>query len=221
MVEVVRNRETEPISRLAALDDGALVDRLLARDEAAFVALVERYHPSLVRLALTYVSSAAVAEEVAQETWVGVLKGLAAFERRSMLKTWIFRILTNRAKTRGVREGRTVPFSALGDNTDDEREPAVDPERFDVKGMWALPPSVSGGDPEALLERREAMTALQAAIDALPAAQRAVVILRDLEGVDAPEACNILEISETNQRVLLHRARSRLRRALEPYVQGP
>lgn len=206
-------------SRAAPDDDSALVDRLLARDEKAFAAVVELHHESLVRLALAFVSSRAVAEEVAQETWVAVLRGLSSFERRSSFKTWAFRILSNRAKTRGIREGRTVPFSALG--SDDEagsHEPAVDPSRFDGKQMWAEPPSSWGADPEEKLARAEAVHFLDEAIAALPPNLRAVVLLRDVEGLDAADACNALEISETNQRVLLHRARSRLRKALAQHL---
>lgn len=205
--------------RAAPDDDAALVDRLLARDEKVFAAVVERHHESLVRLALAFVSSRAVAEEVAQETWLAVLRGLSSFERRSSFKTWLFRILSNRAKSRGVREGRSVPFSALG--SDEElanHEPAVDPGRFDGKQMWVEPPASWGDDPEAKLGRAEAVRVLEEAIATLPANQRAVVLLRDVEGLDANEVCNALEISETNQRVLLHRARSRLRKALAQHL---
>lgn len=198
--------------------DLALVTRLLGGDEAAFRALVEQYHGVLVRLALAFVSSRAVAEEVVQETWVGVLGGLRSFEGRSALKTWIFRILTNRAKTRAVREGRSVPFSALGD-AEGEHHPAVDPARFKPNGTWAEPPRRWDEDtPEKLAMQEEALRRLERAIDELPPNQRAVLTLRDLDGLESAEVCNILEISETNQRVLLHRARSKLRSVLEEYV---
>lgn len=196
-------------------DEGALVERLLARDEAAFTGLVERHHGALVRLARAFVADAAVAEEVAQETWTAVLSGLSAFERRSSLKTWIFRILTNRAKSRAVRESRSVPLSALGDEAGSD-EPAVARSRFGPTGTWAEPPLVwqeSGAD--EILARKEAMTVLQRALAALPPPQRAVVTLCDVEGMPPEEVCSVLEITEANRRVLLHRARSRLRGALE------
>ncbi|MGI8783700.1 MAG: sigma-70 family RNA polymerase sigma factor [Acidobacteriota bacterium] len=204
----------------AAADELALVQRLSAGDEAAFAALVDRYHGRLLRLAMTFVSDRAAAEEVVQDTWVGVIKGLSTFQGRSTLKTWIFRILSNRAKTRGVRDARSVPFSSLG-NPDSEHEPAVDPARFQPNGMWADPPRRwDGSTPEKLLMRQEALRRLEKVIAELPPNQRAVVTLRDIEGLDSAETCNILVISETNQRVLLHRARSRLRRALEEYLDG-
>lgn len=210
--QISRSREaTEP------QDDAALVQRLLAGDEQAFVSLVDTLHGSLLRIARVFVREDAVAQEVVQETWKAVLEGLATFEGRSSLKTWILRILTNRAKTRGVREARSVPFSALDLET--EHEPAVDPSRFKPTGMWGMPPPASDEDPEAVLGRREILRAVERAIDELPPAQRAVILLRDVEGVDAAEVCNILEVSETNQRVLLHRARSKVRAAVERYLE--
>jgi RNA polymerase sigma-70 factor, ECF subfamily len=203
----------------AAPRDLAILECLRAGDEGAFTALVDEHHGTLVRLALVFVSSRAVAEEVVQETWVGVLNGLGDFQGRSSLKTWIFRILTNRAKTRGVREGRSVPFSALGDG-DEDREPAVDPSRFQSNGRWASPPRRWDRDtPERLAMRQQAVHKLKDAIDLLPPNQRAVLVLRDVDGLGSGEVCNVLEISETNQRVLLHRARSRLRSVLEDYVE--
>lgn len=164
-------------------------------------------------------SSRAVAEEVVQETWVGVLDGLASFEGRSTLETWIFRILTNRAKTRGVREQRTVPFSALS-TPEEDHESAVDAARFHPNGMWGIPPRRWEDDtPENLFMIREALQQLEAAIAELPPNQRAVVTLRDIDDLDSDAVCNVLGISETNQRVLLHRARSKLRAALEEYVE--
>jgi RNA polymerase sigma-70 factor (ECF subfamily) len=165
------------------------------------------------------VSSRAVAEEVVAETWLAVYTGLERFEGRSSLKTWLFRILTNKAKTRGQRESRTVPFSALADG--DEGETAVDVERFlgpDSRhpGGWAAPPR---GVPEERLLAREARERIEAAIAALPPSQRTVITLRDVEGLSAEEACNILGVSETNQRVLLHRARSKVRAAFERYLE--
>lgn len=201
-------------------NDRAIVDRLRARDAKAFAELIDRYHGSLVRLALAFVPSRAVAEEVVQETWLGVLDGIGSFEGHSSLKTWIFRILTNRARTRGERERRTVPFSALS-NDDTDAVPAVDASRFKANGMWGVAPRRWEDDtPERLAMNQQAVGELETALAALPAGQRAVVTLRDLQGLDAAEVCNILEISETNQRVLLHRARSRLRAVLEAYLEG-
>jgi len=204
--------------RAASSEEAALVGRLLAGDEDAFTGLVDRYHGRLLRLARSFVKDQATAEEVVQETWMGVLRGLRSFEGRSALKTWIFRILVNRAKTRGVREARSVPLSSLGDD-DGPNVPAVDPVRFRSDGMWADPPRRWEDDtPEAVLLREEARRRLAQAIEALPPRQRAVLVLRDLEGVSAGEVCNILEIADTNQRVMLHRARSALHRALERYL---
>jgi RNA polymerase sigma-70 factor (ECF subfamily) len=203
----------------ASPEDSALIERLLAGDEATFARLVDEYHGRLLRLARSFVKDQATAEEVVQETWEGVLKGLRSFEGRAALKTWIFRILVNRAKTRGVREARSVPFSELGDS-DEPTEPAVDPARFRSDGMWADPPRRWEDDtPESVLLRGEVRQRLEQAIEELPPRQRMVLVLRDIEGVAAEEVCNILEIAETNQRVMLHRARSALHRALEQYLE--
>jgi len=204
-----------------ALAEEKLLESLRAGDEAAFRELVREYQPSLVRVARIYVSSQAAAEEVAQETWLGVLNGLDRFEGRSSLRTWIFRILTNIAKTRAVREGRTLPFSALQD-PGRVPEAAVDADRFlDPEhprwpGHWALKPEAW---PEDALLAAETRKRLAEAIEALPASQRAVISLRDIEGWSSEEVRNALELSETNQRVLLHRARSKVRVALEEYLQ--
>ncbi len=200
--------------------DLAVVRRILDGEEAAFAELVEAYQARLVRLASSFVSSRAIAEEVVQDTWIGVLDGLATFEGRSSLKTWIFRILVNRARTRGQREARSIPFSALG-KEGERGEPAVDPDRFTPKGMWSQPPERWDSDtPEELLMRRQAMGVIQATLQELPENQRLVVMLRDVEGLESEEVCGLLEVSEANQRVLLHRARARLRRALEVHLQG-
>jgi RNA polymerase sigma-70 factor (ECF subfamily) len=198
-------------------DDARLVAALRAGDESAFAELLDRYHVSLVRLATTFVGSRATAEDVAQETWIGVIRGIAQFEGRSSLKTWIFRILTNRAKTRAEREGRVVPFSALDD------DPAVEPSRFVPEGTaaaqsWLTPPRSWEGLPENRLLAAETRERIRAAIDALPPAQRTVIQLRDVDGWGSADVCNVLGISESNQRVLLHRARSKVRRALERYL---
>ena len=199
-------------------EDQDLVARLRQGDETAFAALIDRHHAALRRLARTFVSSDAVAEEVAQDTWVAVLDGLAAFEERSSLKTWIFRILVNRAKTKGVREARSVPMSALASDDEESAEDAVDSSRFDGRGMWSAPPQRWETDtPEKLLHRKELVGELERAISQLPERQRSVVVMRDALGWSSEEVCNVLELNETNQRVLLHRARSRLRTMLEDY----
>ena len=195
------------------------LDALRSGDEEAFLALVRRHQAAMVRVAQIYVSRRDIAEEVVQEAWVGVLRGLERFEGRSSLKTWLFRIVTNLAKTRAVREGRTIPFSALR-APESVPEPAVEPERFrrpdDPRwpGHWASKPTEW---PEEQLVENEALERIRNAIDALPDTQRAVITLRDVEGWSAEEVCNALEVSETNQRVLLHRARSKVRGALEQY----
>jgi RNA polymerase sigma-70 factor, ECF subfamily len=203
-------------------DDAQLVDGLRRRDESAFVRLVACYQGSMLRLALTHAGSVAVAEEIVQDAWLGVLQGIDTFEGRSSFKTWLFRILVNRACTRAEREARSVPFSALGDAAGGG-EPAVSPDRFlpgdDVEWPfhWAVPPVAWGASPEESLLSREVLAAVDAAIAELPPAQRQVVTLRDVEGWTAEEVCNVLGVSETNQRVLLHRGRSRVRGALEEY----
>lgn len=197
----------------------SLVARLRAGEESALPELVRRYYGALMGLALVLVPTRAIAEEVVQDTWTCVVEGLDSFEGRSSLKTWICRILTNRAKTRLIREGRSIPFSALRGSDSDE--PAVDPARFFPDGRWADPPrGWSDETPEKLLMQKEAMGCLERALQELPASQRAVVTLRDVEGFDSDEVCNVLNIRETNQRVLLHRARSKLRRALEEHSIG-
>jgi len=204
-----------------SLEERRLVDALRAGDESAFTRLVQEYGPAMLRVARMFVSSRAVAEEVVQEAWVGVLKGIGRFEGRSSLKTWIFRILTNTAKTRAVREGRSVPFSSLAG--EDEEGRAVDADRFlgdDTRfpGHWAAPPQRWEAAPEGRLLAAETLEVLEREIAKLPANQAVVVTMRDVEGFDADEVCNALDISETNQRVLLHRARTKLRRALEEYM---
>ncbi len=206
---------TQPIS------DDDLLAALRRGDEAAFMALYEKHHAGLVRLAGLYVNDRAQAEEVAAETWLGVLNGLKRFEGRSSLKTWIFTILINRAKTRGQRESRSIPFSALGETDSDE--PAVDPDRFlpaddpQWANHWKDDVNSWEGMPEARALNKETGEHIRQAIAALPPVQQQVITLRDVQGFSAEEVCNILEISETNQRVLLHRARSKVRQALEAY----
>jgi RNA polymerase sigma-70 factor (ECF subfamily) len=210
------------VTTVAAPDDARLYSALRAGDERAFVALVERYNASLLRVAMTYVRDRAVAEEVVQETWLGVLHGLERFERRSLLRTWIFRILTNKAKTRAVRERRSIPFSSLTSSADDG--PSVEPERFfDAShpawpGHWASPPRSWDEVPERHLESKEVRAVIKEAIAALPPMQARVISLRDVEGWSSEEVCELLDISEANQRVLLHRARSKVRAELERFL---
>ncbi len=198
------------MQELAAAGEQGLVEALRRGDEEAFASLVEELSPSMLRVARLYVPTQAIAEDVVQEAWVGVLRGIDRFEARSSLRTWIFRILTNIAKTRGIREGRSVPFSSLGGD-----EPAVDPDRF-VGGHWASPPRAwEGGE---RLEAKETLDVIESEIAKLPPAQAVVITMRDIEGFDSEEVRNVLGVSETNQRVLLHRARSKVRRALEEYM---
>jgi len=201
-------------------DEAALVERLRAGDEAAFERIVTCYHGPLLRLAQAHVASRAIAEEVVQDTFLAVMEGLHAFEGRSSFRSWIFRILSNRAKTRGVREARSAPFSALAAEGAGD-EPAVAPERFDARGRWAAPPrSWEGVSPESLVADREIRVQVERAIEELPEAQRAVITLRDIEGLEGPEVCAILDLTEANQRVLLHRARARIRARLEVAMGG-
>lgn len=210
-VRIYLRSETGPAT------DAAVLERLLAGDDAAFTALVAAHHASLLRLALTFVADHGAAEDVVQETWIGVLKGLKSFERRASLKTWIFRILVNRARTRGARDGRTLTFSAMQD-ADAKGADLLD--RFSADGRWVQPPSLwQEQDPEDLLLRAETADCLESAIESLPANQKAVVTLRDVEGIEAEDVCNILALSETNQRVLLHRARTKVRARLEKHLQ--
>jgi RNA polymerase sigma-70 factor (ECF subfamily) len=213
--------EVPPGARAAAAlpADEELVAALRRGDESAFKALVDEYSPFLLRLAMMHVPSRAIAEEVVQDTWVGVLKGLDRFEGRSSLRTWVTSILLNNARTRGQREGRIVPFALLRRRYEEGHGPAVDPDRFQGRrgerpGWWARPPA-AWESPEEQLSANETREALIEAIRGLPPRQREVIALRDLSGWPAEEVCNALGISETNQRVLLHRARSKVRAALE------
>jgi RNA polymerase sigma-70 factor (ECF subfamily) len=203
--------------------DAQLVGQLRSGDEAAFAALVDRWGPALLRLARSYVPSQAVAEEVVQETWLAVIRGIDGFEGRSSLRTWVFGILLNLARTQGRRERRTLPFASLMRRGPEGRaEPAVEPARFQGRrderpGWWAAPPA-RWGDPEEYLEAAETQAALQRAIAALPPRQREALVLRDVLGLPADEACGVLGLSEGNQRVLLHRARAKVRAALEQHI---
>jgi RNA polymerase sigma-70 factor (ECF subfamily) len=202
------------MEQLLSPQDAKLVERLRARDESAFMELIRELNPSLLRVARMFVPTAAVAEDVVQETWLAVLNGIERFEGRSSLKTWIFRILTNTAKTRGERERRSVPFSAL-DTEDGGYEPAVERSRFTGTGHWAVLPRAW---PEDKLLAGETLSVIERAIERLPQTQRTVITLRDVEGWTADDVRNALELSETNQRVLLHRARAKVRNALEQYL---
>jgi RNA polymerase sigma-70 factor (ECF subfamily) len=201
--------QPEELSLVAALRDG---------DESAFLEVVRRYHSSMLRVAQIFAQSAAVAEEVVQETWVAVLEGISRFEGRSSLRSWIFRIVANRARTRAQREARTEPFSSF---EVEEDAPAVDQSRFHPAdhprwpGHWSSPPSAWAD--EQLLNRETVDLARQV-IENLPAMQKQVIVLRDVEGCSAAEVCLALEISDANQRVLLHRARSKVRAELEPHL---
>lgn len=204
-------------------DDGVLLAAIRRGDEDAFGLLIARYHASLVRIATLFVRDYGVAEEVAQETWIGVLRGLGRFEERSSFRTWLFGILANQAKRRGERERRMIAFSALSRPPEGD-EAAVDPDRFfppgtEYGGYWASPPS-HWDLPENAFLSGEARREIEDAIAVLPPNQRTVITLRDVEGWDAAEVCKVLGLSDTNQRVLLHRARSRVRRELEQYVGG-
>jgi RNA polymerase sigma-70 factor, ECF subfamily len=207
----------------AKLDEATLLTSLRQRDEMAFTQLVDQYHTSLVRLARLFVQDERVAEELSQETWIAVLQGLEHFEERSSLKTWIFTILTNKAKTRGRRENRSFVFSDFEEA--DSGLPVVPPERFKgasagaSAGDWAVEPASWANIPEETILSGETLQFIRQTIDELPDNQRAVITLRDIEELSSQEICNILGISETNQRVLLHRARARVRQALEDYLQ--
>jgi RNA polymerase sigma-70 factor, ECF subfamily len=198
-----------------------LLARLRAGDEQAFAGLVARLYGTMLTVARTYVKDRAVAEEVVQETWLGVINGLDRFEGRSSMKTWILSILVNQAKTRGTREARTVPFASLDG---DDLAPAVDPERFagpyeQYPGHWrAVPANWKAAD--QLAEDRETIRVAMRAIAELPLTQQTVIRMRDVEGYRSEEVCAVLDVSEANQRVLLHRARSRVRSALERHIDG-
>jgi RNA polymerase sigma-70 factor (ECF subfamily) len=198
------------------LEESALLDTLRRGDEDAFARLVGEHHASLRRVARLYVASAAVADEVVQDTWLGVIRGLWAFEGRSSLKTWIFRILVNRARTRALRESRHAPFAGAP-SPESGTEP--EPDDSSAPGHWIRSP-LDPVSPEGRLLTKELAERLRTVIDALPSNLRIVLWLRDVEGWSSEEVCNALAIQETNQRVLLHRARLRARAALEPYLEG-
>jgi RNA polymerase sigma-70 factor, ECF subfamily len=204
----------------ATTDDQRIIAGLRAGDETVFVEMVDRYNGSLVRVAMRYVPSRAVAEEVVQDTWIGVIEGIDRFEGRSTLKTWLYKILIYKARARGERERRTVPLSALAD---DDSSPSVPTERFRGSdalwaGHWATPPRRWDGDAEDRALAGEAGTVIDATIAKLPLAQREVITLRDVHQFSSVQVCDLLGLTEANQRVLLHRARSKVRAALEKYL---
>lgn len=214
---------TSPGSSLSQ-EERSLIGRLRTGDEGAFDELVNKHHSGLIRMALGHVADREVAEEVVQDTWMAVIEGLARFEGRSSLRTWIFGILIHKAKDRGVREKRHATFSDFESHHDDNDE-AVDPSRFhqsgEWAGHWAFPPQPwDDQTPEKLLASQQAVRAMNKAIESLPNTLKEVLVLRDVEGVDAKEACEILKITETNLYVRLHRARERVRVAVESFLGG-
>lgn len=207
-----------------ANDEKLLLAALRERDEVAFTTLVEEHGPAMHRLALTFVRRAALADEVVQDAWLGVLRGIDRFEGRSSLKTWLFRIVANKAKTRALLEARSTPFSALLAERD-EPAPAVLPDRFfdpegRHRGAWVSNPRPWDELPESKVISSETRDVIERAVLRLPEGQRLVITLRDIHGWEPEEVCNLLELSEANQRVLLHRARSRVRAALERHLEG-
>ncbi|MEO7981922.1 MAG: RNA polymerase sigma factor [Sporichthyaceae bacterium] len=214
-----------PAPRVPPPDDAALVDRLRSGDERAFAEVVATWSPMMLRVARSHLSTDASCEEVVQETWLAVVRGLAGFEGRSSLRTWVFRILTNLAKTRGVREARTVPMSSWGPDSDEPR--TVDPDRFRGKGdaypgHWTPLGSPARWEPgpEQSAVAAETRRLLADALHGLPERQRTVVTLRDVHGLDSDEVCGLLAVTAANQRVLLHRGRAKLRTVLEHYYRS-
>jgi RNA polymerase sigma-70 factor (ECF subfamily) len=194
-------------------DESALIASLRAGDERAFMRLVEEYTPGMRRLALTFVRTPSIADDVVQEAWLGVLKGLDRFEGRSSLRTWIYTIVANIARTRAVREARSLPLSSLASDDPDDDQASVDPDRFVGEGHWSRPV-----EPWRQVLDAEARGVIDDAIAKLPPQQAQVIQLRDIEGWSSEDVRNVLDLSETNQRVLLHRARSKVRAALEEYL---
>ena len=197
-------------------DDEVLIPKLLEKDESAYREVVKAYHGMMVYVARSIVGEA-IADEVAQESWVSVMRALPNFERRSSLKTWILRIVSNTAKSRLRHESRTVNV----DDFETLNEPVLNSSRFDHRGHWASPPSVWHGDsPESLLAGTQLQSVIDKALNNLPAIQRSVVTLRDIQGLDMDSICKILDVSESNARVLLHRARSQVREAIDKYQKS-
>ncbi|MDP1731095.1 MAG: sigma-70 family RNA polymerase sigma factor [Devosia sp.] len=198
-------------------DDGRMLEMLRNGDETAFRTLVRRHHAAMISFARSFLRERASAEEAVQDSWVAVISGIRSFEGRSSLKSWIFAIVANKARTKAKRDGRMVPFSDFGEAD----EPAVDADRFTAEGSWESPPgSWSDLNPERIVAGRQLLAHVMAILETLPLGQKTVVLLRDIEGLSAPEACDVLNISEANQRILLHRGRSRLRQAVETLLTG-
>jgi RNA polymerase sigma-70 factor (ECF subfamily) len=219
-LDPVRAARSAPVDDGDYADDAVLVASLRRGDADAFAWLLDRYHQPLGRLARSFVATGAAAEEVVQETWLAVIEGIDRFEQRSSLKTWMYRILMNKARTRGVRDKRSVPFSSM---VPDGLGPTFPPERFlpddhpDWPGHWATPPPPWEQLPHQRLEARETIERIRAAIGDLPELHGQVITLRDVEGWSSTEVCDLLELSPANQRVVLHRARAKVRAALECY----
>ncbi|MGD8569966.1 MAG: RNA polymerase sigma factor [Gammaproteobacteria bacterium] len=196
--------------------DDELIPKLLDNDETAYKQVVRAYHGIMVHVARSIVGDA-IADEVAQEAWVAVLRALPKFERRSSLKTWILRITSNCAKSRLRHESRTVNF----DDIANDGTPMISDKHFDSTGHWASPPSVWHADtPDSLLSGSQLQDHIDKALKELPAPQKAVITLRDIQGLDMETICKILEVSESNGRVLLHRARSRIREVIDTYFEN-
>jgi len=213
----------ESAERDIASPDDALLPRLRAGDEAAFLELIDRCGTAMHRIARAYVRDDATADEVVQDAWIGVLRGLERFEGRSSVRGWVFAIVANTAKTRGAREARCVPFSALAADEVTRDDPSVEAECFAGPGSrwpghWSEGLASWGERPEQRLLGSEMRAHIDAAIDTLPPAQRTVVLMRDVGRRSSADVGNVLQLSETNVRVLLHRARAKIRRALEPYL---
>jgi RNA polymerase sigma-70 factor (ECF subfamily) len=208
-----RLRRRRPSAEDTEDGDRELLARLRAGEEQAFVLLVARHHTSMLRIAGSFVSSTAVAEEVVQDTWLGVLRGIDEFAGRSSFKTWLLRILVNRARSTGMREHRSVAVGDAG--------PVVDRSRFDASGAWMSPPQHWVEDSDDRLLAETLAGTIETALAELPPRQREVVMLRDVDGLSGQEVCEALELSDANQRVLLHRGRSQLRQALESEMAAP
>lgn len=196
------------------MDDAELLRNLLGGDESSFTELVRRYHPTLVKVARYYVASAASAEDVAQDTWIAVLKGIEKFEGRSSFKTWLLRICVNRARTSGVKEHRSIPVDPS------ESGPSVSAHRFDAGGFWSDPPVPFTDAIDGRLDNAVLLRAVREAIDGLGEPQQSVVTLRDVEGLSTQEVAALLDLSEANVRVILHRGRARVRGIVEEAVKG-
>lgn len=207
------------MSSKTAPTESVLIDRLRGGDEAAFSALIDRHHASMLRLARMFVADEAAAEEVVQETWLAVIDGIDGFEQRSSLKTWFFSILTNQARRRATKDARTQAWSTLFDGAMDGELSSVS-ERFDGSGRWKSPPVPWKIDPEEHVMKQKLLEVVQEAIDELPASQRSVVWLRDVEGLSSNEVCEVLELTSANQRVLLHRGRTKVREAVAAHQEA-